>query len=127
MTSTLAGHERPSGGFELWSWLFMRVSGVVLLFLALGHLALMHLIHSVDEIDYWFVAERYAGMLWRGYDLAMVALAMLHGINGARILIDDYLHHPTWRRVALGALYLVCGGLLLLGCYVAIFFKPVQR
>ena len=127
MSATLYGHERPAGGFELWSWVFMRLSGVVLLFLALGHLALMHLIHSVDEIDYWFVAKRYAGSLWRGYDLAMLVLAMLHGINGARILIDDYLHRPMWRRLALGALYVVCGSLLVLGVYVALFFKPVAH
>ena len=123
--SAYGSSPRPSGGFELWSWVFMRVSGVVLLFLALGHLAVMHLIHSVDEIDYWFVAHRYAGWLWRGYDLALLALAMLHGVNGARILIDDCVHPALWRRVALAALYAVCGGLLALGGYVAIFFQPV--
>ena len=26
--------KRPGSGFELWSWLFMRISGIVLLFLA---------------------------------------------------------------------------------------------
>ena len=125
--SVAFAREKPSGGFELWSWVFMRLSGVVLLFLALGHLALMHLIHSVDQIDYWFVADRYAGVLWRGYDLAMLVVAMLHGINGARMLIDDYVHHPMWRRLVLGGLYAVCGGLLVLGAYVTLFFKPVAH
>ena len=126
MSATLSGHPRPSGGLELWSWVFMRLSGVVLLFLALGHLAIMHLLHSVDEIDYGFVAARYAGSFWRGYDWMLLALAMLHGVNGARILIDDYLPHPGWRRAALGALYAVCGGLLVLGSYVALFFQPTR-
>ena len=116
---------KPSGGFEAWSWLFMRVSGLLLLGLALGHLVLMHLIHNVDEINYAFVASRYAGWFWRGYDLLMLVLAMLHGVNGARILIDDYIHPFLWRRVALDLLYLVCGGLLLLGIGVALFFQPV--
>ena len=120
------GRPRPSGGLELWSWVFMRVSGLVLLFLALGHLVLMHLIHNVDEMSYAFVASRYAGWLWRSYDLLMLVLAMIHGTNGARILIDDYVHPPVWRRLALGALYVVCGGLLLLGVSVAVFFKPVS-
>ncbi len=117
---------KPSGGLELWSWLFMRLSGVVLLLLALGHLAVMHLLNNVDVINYDFVATRYAGWFWRSYDLAMLVLAMLHGLNGARILIDDYVHHALWRQVALGFLYTVGGGLLLLGIYVALFFKPVQ-
>jgi len=103
----------------------MRTSGLVLLFLALGHLALMHLIHTVDEINYAFVATRYAGWFWRGYDLLMLVLAMIHGTNGARTLIDDYVHPVMWRRLALGILYVVCGGLLALGVGVAVFFKPV--
>ncbi len=103
----------------------MRLSGLLLLFLALGHLVIMHLVHNVDEISYAFVASRYAGWLWRGYDLLLLVLAMLHGVNGTRILIDDYVHHPAWRRAALGALYAVCGSLLLLGTGVALFFKPL--
>ena len=123
--SSSYGRSRPTGGLELWSWVFMRVSGCVLLFLALGHLVLMHLIHNVDEINYAFVASRYAGWFWRGYDLLMLVLAMIHGVNGARILIDDYVHPPKLHAFALSALYLVCGGLLLLGVGVALFFKPI--
>ncbi len=123
--SAAYGRPKPTGGHELWSWVFMRVSGLVLLFLALGHLILMHLIHNVEEINYAFVAQRYAHWLWRGYDLTMLVLAMLHGTNGVHVLIDDYIHHPRWHRVALGALYLICGGLTLLGVGVALFFKPV--
>ncbi len=127
MSSSVAyGHPRPSGGHELWAWLFMRVSGLVLIFLALGHMVLMHLIHSVDEVNYAFVAGRYAGWLWRGYDLLMLTLAMLHGTSGLRILIDDYVHSPRWRAVALGALFLIGGALVLLGMYVALFFRPVS-
>ena len=126
MTQTLSGaRPKPASGLELRSWIFMRVSGLVLLFLALGHLVLMHLIHNVDEINYAFVAGRYAGWLWRGYDLALLLLAMLHGTNGARVLIDDYLRGRR-RRITLIALYLVCGGLTVLGTGVALFFKPVM-
>lgn len=110
---------------ELWAWVFMRVSGVALLFLALGHLIIVHLINNVDEISYAFVANRYAGWFWRAYDLALLVLAMSHGVNGMRTIIDDHVHARRWRRLALGALYLVCGGLLLLGAGVAIFFQPV--
>ena len=36
MSETYGAHPRPAGGFELAAWLFMRISGIVLLFLALG-------------------------------------------------------------------------------------------
>ena len=123
--SSSYSRPRPTGGLELWSWIFMRVSGLLLLLLALGHMVLMHLIHNVDEINYAFVANRYASWCWRGYDLLMLILAMIHGTNGVRILIDDYLHRPLWRRVAHSILYLVCGGLTLLGIGVALFFQPI--
>jgi succinate dehydrogenase / fumarate reductase membrane anchor subunit len=125
MLSSSYSTAKPSGGFELWSWVFMRVSGLALLLLALGHLAVMHLINNVDAIDYDFVAARYVGWFWRGYDLAMLVLAMLHGANGARILIDDYVHSPAWRRAAIGALHLISGALLLLGIGVIVCFQPV--
>ena len=51
---------------------------------------------------------------------------MVHGTNGVRVLIDDYLHQPTARRVALTALYVVCGGLTVLGTVAAFFFQPVS-
>ncbi len=124
MLSASYSSARPTGGLELWSWFFMRISGVVLLALALGHLVIMHLVHNVDVIDYAFVADRYNGWFWRGYDLAMLVLAMLHGLNGIRILLDDYIHPPRWHRVAVCSLYLVSGGFLLLGISVILFFKP---
>ena len=114
MTTSLTSYSspKPSGGVELWSWLFMRLSGLLLLGLALGHLVIMHLINNVDAIDYTFVARRYAGWVWRGYDLLMLVLAMFHGRNGVRILIDDYVHPPADRRLAIDLLSLIGGAFL---------------
>ena len=75
--SATGGRERPAGGLELYAWLFMRVSGIALLLLALGHLAIMHLINSVDEINFAFVAARWANPLWRLYDWFLLALALV--------------------------------------------------
>ena len=91
----------------------------------MGHLVIMHLVNNIEVINYAFVANRYAGWGWRAYDLLMLVLAMIHGVNGARVVIDDYLRQGPWRAAALSALYLVCGGLLLLGIYAALFFKPL--
>lgn len=123
MSSQLGGHERPSRGFELYAWVFMRLSGVLLLLLALGHLFIMHVFNSIHNIDYDFVASRYTLVFWRGYDLAMLWLAMIHGLNGLRTLVDDYLKIPL-RRVAVTALYLFGISFLLLGTWVIVAFKP---
>ena len=126
MSAASYGSPRPAGGHELWAWLFMRISGLVLLVLALGHLVIMHLIHNVDTIDYNFVAGRYATLFWRGYDLTMVVLGLLHGFNGLKILVDDYIHPPAVHKLATALLYIVCGGFLMLGVLVILLFKPVS-
>jgi succinate dehydrogenase / fumarate reductase membrane anchor subunit len=120
-----AARPRPSGGLELYAWIFMRVSGVALLFLALGHLAIMHVIHSIEVIDYEFVAARFATPFWRTYDLVMLWLAMIHGVNGMRTLVDDYVHPPGWRVFSLASLYVVGFILLVLGSLVIFTFQPV--
>ncbi|HXH47813.1 MAG TPA: succinate dehydrogenase, partial [Terriglobia bacterium] len=67
-----AGRPKPHGGIDLLAWIFMRVSGVVLLFMVLLHLAIMHVINNIEVINYQFVAERYATPFWRTYDVVML-------------------------------------------------------
>lgn len=123
MANEFGAHPRPAGGAELYAWVFMRLSGVLLLVLALGHLFIMHVFNSIHQIDYDFVAQRYLQWFWRAYDLAMLWLAMLHGANGARTLLDDYLR-PSARGWAVKALYLAGVLFLLLGTWVIISFQP---
>jgi len=121
------GRERPTGGFELFAWFFMRISGVVLILLVLGHLAIMHLINTVDEIDFDFVAARWGSPFWRTYDLVMLWLAWLHGLNGLRMVIDDYVHRRGWRVVTLTALALVGFVLLAMGTQIILTFEAPAR
>ena len=101
----------------------MRVSGVALVFLALGHLIIMHLVNNVDTIDYAFVAARYATPFWRTYDGLMLILALLHGFNGLRTIIDDYLTGGR-RALALALTSLIAITFLLLGLFVVFTFQP---
>ena len=116
---------RPDSGLELYAWLFMRISGVVLLFLALGHLVIMHLINNIEVVNYNFVAARYMTPFWRTYDLVMLWLAMIHGTNGIRTLVDDYISARGWRLVSLSSLYVVGFIILALGSIVIFTFQPV--
>lgn len=121
------GRARPESGIELYAWLFMRVSGAVLLFMALGHLAIMHLIHTVEFIDYDFVARRFMTPFWRTYDLVMLWLALIHGTIGVRTLVNDYIGDSGWRVVSLASLYVIGFVFLTLGSLVILTFQPVGR
>jgi len=123
MNTEYGSRVKPGGGIELYAWVFMRISGLVLLGLALGHLFIMHVFNSVHVIDYDFVAGRYARVFWRGYDLAMLWLAMIHGLNGLRTLFDDYLRPPA-RGIVIKGMYLIGALFLILGTWVIVRFKP---
>jgi succinate dehydrogenase / fumarate reductase membrane anchor subunit len=124
-TGRRTGRERPGSGFELWSWLFMRVSGIVLLFLAVGHVLIMHVIDTgVSRVDFEFVALRWESPFWRTWDWALLVLALVHGINGLRIVVQDYVRWPGV-RFAVNMLFAVIGfSLFVLGTVIVFTFDP---
>jgi succinate dehydrogenase / fumarate reductase, membrane anchor subunit len=113
----------PAGGFELAAWWFMRVSGLVLVILALGHLAIMHLINHIDDVNYAFVVARWKTPFWRTYDWVMLSLALLHGLNGARVIADDYAK-GGWRIFWQSAIWVLGLVLFGLGSMVLFTFNP---
>ena len=121
-----AGRPRPQGGIDLLAWIFMRVSGVVLLLMVLVHLAIMHIINNIEVINYHFVAQRYATPFWRTYDLVMLWLAFIHGLNGVRVMIDDYVGSQGWRVFSLASLYVLGFVFLALGSLVILTFNPAH-
>ena len=102
----------------------MRLSGLCLVFLALGHFAIMHLIHPIEGLNYEFVAGRYRYFGWRLFDLSMLLLALLHGLNGVRILIDDYILSPRWHGIASWGLWIIGAFFIILGTIVILTFQP---
>ncbi|MFQ6057495.1 MAG: succinate dehydrogenase, hydrophobic membrane anchor protein [Anaerolineae bacterium] len=117
------GRPVSSSNFELYAWLFMRVSGVLLLVLALLHFTLMHFVIGVDNIDFNAVAQRWSTPFWRMYDFFLLAFALLHGLNGARTVMDDYIHAHGWRVVATSILYVVGFALISMGAYIIFTFR----
>ena len=111
--------------FELYSWLFMRVSGVVLVFLVLGHLLIMNILDGgVQRINFAFVAGRWSSPFWQTWDLLMLWLAMLHGTNGVRTIINDYAERDQTRFWLKMVLYIASGFTIILGTLVIFTFDP---
>jgi succinate dehydrogenase / fumarate reductase, membrane anchor subunit len=113
------------GNFEMYSWLFMRVSGVVLLFLVLGHLFIMNILDGgVQRINFAFVAGRWASPFWQMWDLLQLWLAMLHGTNGLRTIINDYAERDKTRFYLKAVLYSGSVFIIMLGTLVIFTFDP---
>jgi len=122
-----AARPKPeASGRERFWWYFMRLSGLALVILALGHMFIMHVLVELtgQEVNFAFVQSRWGTPFWRIYDLALLVLAFVHGANGARVVIGDYVAHRTARRLLVGFLLALCVIWLLLGIAVIAFFDP---
>ena len=121
-----AARPKPeaSGRDRFW-WYFMRLSGLALVILALGHMFIMHVLVVLtgQQINFAFVTSRWGTPFWRIYDLLLLVLALVHGARGARTVIADYTHGGlrallVWMLIALVAV------LLILGILVLVTFDP---
>ena len=122
-----AARPKPeASGRERFWWYFMRLSGLALVLLALGHMLIMHVLVELtgQEVNFAFVQSRWGTPFWRIYDLALLVLAFVHGANGARVVIGDYVAHRTARRLIVSFLLALCVIWLLLGIAVIAFFDP---
>ncbi|HJP66633.1 MAG TPA: succinate dehydrogenase hydrophobic membrane anchor subunit [Actinomycetota bacterium] len=120
-----AGRQPPRKATEFWWWVFMRVSGILLLVLAVGHVLIMHVLgDGVDRVNFAFVALRWQSPFWQTWDWLLLSLALIHGINGLRTITLDYVRRPGV-RVAINGFFAVTGVVLFaLGSIVVFTFDP---
>jgi succinate dehydrogenase / fumarate reductase, membrane anchor subunit len=102
---TVTGSGLTIPGAERLIWYFIRVSGVLLIFLAGGHLFITHYLNLPSETVFAFVAARWANPLWRTFDWMLLMAALWHGVLGLRYSIQDYLRAPAARTAALGLMW----------------------
>ena len=116
---------RTRGNAEKWGWMFQRISGVILIVLIFTHLFINLLTgDGVSQIDFAFVAGKWASPLWKWWDFTMLVLAMLHGTNGMRIIVNDYATRPFLRQTFQWALRIAMVVIIVLGSLVIWTFDP---
>ena len=111
--------------FELYSWVFMRLSGILLVALVIGHLFVnLMLGQGIHGVDFAFVAGKWTNPFWQVWDLLMLWLAELHGVNGLRTIINDYAERPVLRFWLKALLFVSATIVLVLGTLVIFTFDP---
>lgn len=118
------GYHLGHGSFEVLSWFFMRISGLVLIILALYHLVWWNLVIGVEHLDSAVVIERWQNPLWRFFNAALVTFALLHGLNGARYSIEDYVRGKGMQMAVKSVVYTVVLTALGLGLFALVTFDP---
>ena len=79
---------------ERYGYFFMRLSGVALIVLAIGHMMIQHVLNDVHSLTLEFVRQQWSSWGWRAYDLFLLVFAISHGFNGLRVILEDYIHNP---------------------------------
>lgn len=117
--------SREQANLEKYGWLYMRASGVVLIVLIFGHLfANLYLGEGIKAIDFAFVGGKWSDPFWKVWDVSMLWLAMIHGTNGMRTIVNDYTSRESVRKTLVVTLWAVCAALVILGTLVVFTFDP---
>lgn len=90
------------------AYLLVRVTGVLLAVLVLGHFLITHILTDVSDTGSAFIDRRWGSALWLAWDWTMLGAALAHGGAGVWVLIDDYTPDPGRRRVRRTALVAGC-------------------
>ena len=109
-------------GFEKTAWRWMRYSGILVIPLAFIHILIQDVIVGVHNIDINYVEARWSMLGWRIYDGFLLAFAFMHGINGLRQVLLDFILDSRvqkwvnivlfffWLLVSLAGLIALIGG-----------------
>lgn len=117
--------NRKQANLEKYGWLYMRASGVILIILIFGHLFTnLFLGEGIKAIDFAFVGGKWSDPFWQVWDLAMLWLALIHGTNGMRTIVNDYTSRESVRKTLVVTLWAVCAALIVLGTLVVFTFDP---
>lgn len=117
--------RRRGINWEKWGWIYMRVSGVVLVVLIFGHLFVNLMVgDGVKALDFAFVGGKLSNLFWQIWDMLLLWLALIHGANGMRTITNDYARNRLVAVVLKGAILAATVVLLILGTLVIFTFDP---
>lgn len=128
---------RPGWNLEYMMWMFTRLSGLAFFFMAiLGLMAALlmgarnqmdmgtlmrwmffpnpnHVIDSnIPNIDVW------ANGFWQIMQMLVIFFGGTHGLNGLRVVIEDYTTRPIWQIVTRLLFFVLWVFMLLAAVYV---------
>lgn len=107
-------YPRRGSTFEYYAWLFTRLSGIFMLLMAAFGIVYANLAGGRTLMDmptqyrwsffptYWHVQNsdipdvfpNWSNSFWQIYGVLLFLVAAMHGFNGLRVVVEDYIHRP---------------------------------
>jgi succinate dehydrogenase / fumarate reductase membrane anchor subunit len=130
--------------FEYYMWLFTRLSGILMLLMAAFGIVYANLAGGRTLMDmptqyrwsffptYWHVQNsdipdvfpNWSNSFWQVYAVLLFLVAAIHGFNGLRVVVEDYIHRPylllfaKWLVVILFLFTLLAGTVIVFELFI---------
>lgn len=92
----------------MWSWLFQRITAVLLIVTLAIHLIFTHIL-GIGDISYDTIGERLAHAGFIAVDVILLAAGTFHALNGLRMVLMDYWFTSRTRALSLTIVLWVVG------------------
>jgi len=137
MTATRTA-PRVGFSFEYLMWIFTRISAVALYLLAIIGIASAFYLGARTQVDVgtllrWTffpnpnhvvnsdipdVALGWANAFWQIMQMLVVFFGVTHGMNGLRVVVEDYIGQSWWKTAWRGLIFLLWLFLMMVAVYV---------
>jgi succinate dehydrogenase hydrophobic anchor subunit len=124
--------------FEYFMWIFTRISGAALILMAGVGIASAFWMGARTQLDVaalmrWTFFPNpnhvvnseipdltlgWANAYWQIMQMLIAFFGVSHGINGLRVVIEDYMGQTWWRPIMRGILFLLWLFILIVAVYV---------
>ena len=129
----------PGWNLEYMMWIFTRISGLAFFLLAiigmLGALYMGARLHmNVGTLMRWTFfpnpnhvldsnipnLDPWANALWQIFQISILFFGGTHGLNGLRVVLEDYVHRPGLQLLLRFSIFLLWIFMLMLSVYVVL-------
>jgi len=137
-------YQNRGSNFEYYMWLFTRLSGVLMLLMGAFGIVYSNLAGGRTLMDmstqyrwgffpiYWHVQNsdipdvfpNWSNSFWQVYGVLLLLVAAMHGFNGLRVVVEDYIHRPylllftKWLVLILFLFTLLAGAIIVFELFV---------
>jgi succinate dehydrogenase / fumarate reductase membrane anchor subunit len=129
---------QPAISFEYIMWMFTRISGLALLFLGFLGLAIALIMNARNLLDMptlarWTffpnpnhivdskipdVTQGWANAYWQVVEMVIAFFGISHGLNGLRVVIEDFIGNTIWQPMIRGVIFLMWLFFIIIALYV---------
>ncbi|MCC7130105.1 MAG: hypothetical protein IT297_06865 [Anaerolineae bacterium] len=124
--------------FEYMMWIFTRISGLVMYLLAFIGIVMAFIMGARQQVDIGALARwtffpnpnhvvdtnipdvtlGWSNAWWQVMEMLMLFFAVTHGLNGVRVVVEDYMRNSWARALGRGVIFLLWIFMLIFGIYV---------